>query len=163
MRRAVFSALIFAAPIFATAAWLAGPAVAADFSAGPVTVSDPWSRATAPTAPTGVAFMTLNTSGEADRLVDASSPIAELVELHTHLMDDSGIMRMRPVEAIEITPGEPAHLAPGGLHIMLIGLQEPLVRGERFPLTLTFENAGPLEIAVPVAGPGASGPPGAVE
>lgn len=158
MRRAVLAALPLAAAL-----WLAGPALAAEFSAGPVTVSGPWSRATAPTAPTGVAFMTLSTGGEPDRLLDAESPVAELVELHTHIMDDGGIMRMRPVEAIEIVPGEPTRLAPGGLHIMLIGLQQPLVRGEQFPLTLIFENAGTLEITVPVAGPGASGPPGAMD
>lgn len=154
MRRAVLGTLLLAA-----LPWLTNPAPAAEFSAGDVTVTDPWSRATAPTAPTGAAFMILSTTGAPDRLVAADSPIADLVELHTHAMDDSGIMRMRPVEAVDILPGEPARLAPGGLHIMLIGLHHQLVRGEQFPLILTFEDAGILEIAVPVGGPGASGPP----
>ncbi|NBC31282.1 MAG: copper chaperone PCu(A)C [Alphaproteobacteria bacterium] len=153
------AALRVAGIVLAALPWLANPAGATEFSVGDVTVTDPWSRATAPTAPTGVAFMTLSTSGDTDRLIAADSPIADIVELHTHRMDESGIMRMRPVEVIDIAPGEPARLAPGGLHIMMIGLQETLVRGERFPLTLTFEEAGTLEIFVPVAGPGASGPP----
>jgi copper(I)-binding protein len=65
---------------------------------------------------------------------------------------------MRPVEAIEVTPGAPIVLQPGGLHVMLIGLKAPLKEGERFPLTLTFERAGTIEVEVVVEKLGAMGP-----
>jgi copper(I)-binding protein len=82
-------------------------------------------------------------------LISGSSPIAERVGLHRSSMKD-GIMRMRPVKAIEVFPGEPTAIAPGGLHIMLIGLKQPLVAGRTFPLTLTFERAGSVEVQVKV-------------
>ena len=139
---------------------LAGPVMAADVTIGAITISDPWARATAPTAPTGAAYFTLTTSGDQpDRLTLAASPAADLVELHTVSMDSNGVMRMRPVEAIEIAPNAPTALAPGGLHIMLIGLTGPLIQGESFPLTLTFEEAGSVDIAVPIAAAGASSAP----
>jgi copper(I)-binding protein len=59
-------------------------------------------------------------------------------------------MKMRPVKAIEVAPGEPAVLKPGGLHVMLMGLKAPLVKGQSFPLTLVFEKAGKIEIEVPI-------------
>ena len=147
-------------PLLAAATALAGPVAAADVTVGTITISDPWARATAATAPTGAAYLTLTTSiDQPDRLILAASPVAELVELHTVSMDNDGVMRMRPVEAIGVAADAPTELAPGGLHIMLIGLTGPLIQGESFPLTLTFEDAGSVEISVPVASAGASGPP----
>lgn len=129
---------------------LAVPAAAHEFTVGSITVGHPWARASAPAAPAGAAYMVLeNTGVEVDRLVAASSPRAEEVELHTHSMD-GGIMRMRPVIAVEVAPGEPTVLRPGGLHVMLIGLTRPLVEGETFPLTLEFEEAGTIEVDVQV-------------
>jgi len=61
---------------------------------------------------------------------------------------DGSRMKMRPVEAVEITPGEPSVLQPGDLHIMLVGLTEPLVEGNSFPLTLNFERAGSIEVKI---------------
>lgn len=156
MRQRLVSATILLAAAFG----LSLPATAEDFTSGSIRVSDPWSRATAPAAPTGAAYMTIRTTdGEPDRLVSASSPVAELVELHTVGLDNSGIMRMRRVEVIEIEPESPTQLAPGGLHVMLIGLDGPLIQGDSFPVTLTFETAGDVEISVAVASAGASGPP----
>ena len=65
-------------------------------------------------------------------------------------------MKMRPIKAIEVNPGEPAVLKPGGLHIMLIGLKKPLVADQTFPLRLRFEKAGeiPVEVKVRKMGPG---------
>ncbi len=100
--------------------------------------------------------MTLvNTGKEADRLVGASGEVSAAVELHTHLMED-GVMKMRPIKAIEVNPGEPAVFRPGGLHIMLIGLKKPLVAGQTFPLRLRFEKAGEMlvEVKVRTMGPG---------
>ncbi|MBP2232607.1 copper(I)-binding protein [Azospirillum agricola] len=70
----------------------------------------------------------------------------------------NGVMKMRPVDVIEVTPGSPTALQPGGLHIMLLGLKQPLVKGKAFPLTLTFEKAGPVTVQVDVQGAGAAAP-----
>lgn len=135
----------------------AGAAFAHDYKKGGVHVDHPWSRATAPQARNGAAYFVLNATGaDSDRLLSAASPVAEKVELHTHLMED-GVMKMRPVVAIEVTPGSPTALQPGGLHVMLLGLKAPLVKGEKFPLTLTFEKAGELKVDVNVEDAGAGG------
>ena len=62
--------------------------------------------------------------------------------------------KMRPVAAIEIAPGEPTVLEPGGMHIMLIGLRDKRVEGDPLPLSLTFESAGAIELQVPIRGVG---------
>jgi len=124
--------------------------------AQPLTVHEPWARA-ALAGRTSAAYMTIeNTTDALDRLVSATSPAARVVELHTHIMD-GGVMRMRPVTAIEVNPGEPAVLRPGGLHIMLIDLVRPLRQGETIALTLRFERAGEVTVTVPVLAAGASG------
>ncbi|MFQ5973505.1 MAG: copper chaperone PCu(A)C [Alphaproteobacteria bacterium] len=123
---------------------------------GDIHIDSAWSRATASSAPAGAAYMVLtNHGGEVDRLVAVSSPAAERAQLHTHLME-GGVMKMRPVEAIEVAPGTPSVLEPGGLHVMLIGLRAPLHEGDRFPLTLTFEQAGEVEIEVVVQSAGST-------
>ncbi|AWB08345.1 hypothetical protein A6A40_25245 (plasmid) [Azospirillum humicireducens] len=136
----------------------AGTALAHGYKAGSIEIEHPWARATAPSAQNGAAYLVLNGMGkENDRLLSAATPVAEKAELHTHLMDN-GIMKMRPVDAIEVTPGSPTALQPGGLHIMLLGLKQPLVKGKAFPLTLTFEKAGPVTVQVDVQGAGAAAP-----
>lgn len=123
-----------------------------------VSVTSAFSRASAPTAKAGAAFLTINIDAGNDKLLGGSSPVAEKVELHTHLMEN-GIAKMRPVEGgIAVSAGTPTELKPGGLHIMLIGLKAPLKQGESFPLTLSFEKAGTVTISVPVQGPGAKAP-----
>jgi copper(I)-binding protein len=67
-------------------------------------------------------------------------------------------MKMLPVTALAVEPGKPVALKPGSLHIMLLGLKQPLRRGDRFPLTLTFEKAPPVTVDVAIQGPGAAGP-----
>lgn len=150
---------VLLAAVTALLAGLTAPAGAADFKAGSIVVSDPWIRASAGAAmKTGAAFAVLANNGDAmDQLVAAESPAADKVELHTHLMD-GGVMRMREVKAIEVHPGTPTVLQPGGLHIMFIGLHGPLKEGTVVPLTLVFEKAGRLTISAPVQAPGAMGP-----
>ncbi len=140
------------------AAALAFPALGFPARAqAPLVVQAPWARA-ALQGRTSAAYMTIeNRSGTLDRLVSAASPVARVVELHTHLMD-GGVMRMRPVNAIEVKPGEPAVLRPGGLHLMLIDLSRPLRAGETVPLTLRFENAGEIPVELAIQPAGASGP-----
>jgi periplasmic copper chaperone A len=68
------------------------------------------------------------------------------------------VMQMRPVAGIDIPAGQPVSLKPGGEHIMLLGLAQPLHEGQTFPLTLTFEKAGSRAVTVTVKKPGAAGP-----
>lgn len=133
-------------------------AMARDVHLGSLTVSHPWARASAGKAKAGAAYVTITNDGrQVDRLVKVASPIAGKARLHTNMMEGA-VMKMRPVEAIEIGPGKPAVLKPGGLHIMLMGLKSPLKEGETFPMTLTFEKAGAVEVRVMVKKVGAMGP-----
>lgn len=125
--------------------------------AGPITIQNPWARASAGQTGNSAAFLTLVGTGPADRLVSVSAPVAAKVELH-ETTNDAGIMKMRPVTGVDVEPGKPAVLAPGGLHIMLIGLMQPLRTGDHFPLTLTFAHAAPMTVTVQVAPAGAPGP-----
>jgi copper(I)-binding protein len=116
-------------------------------------IQHPWARASIGQARAGAAYLTIVNRGQsADRLIAIATPAAKHAKLHTHLLEE-GVMKMRPVEAIEIAPGEPAVLEPGGLHIMLMGLTAPLEAGEPFPMTLIFENAGTVDVEVTVTDP----------
>ncbi|HJV06019.1 MAG TPA: copper chaperone PCu(A)C [Chromobacteriaceae bacterium] len=121
------------------------------YTLGQLDVHHPWSRAMPEASPTGAAYMTLTNQGKSDdRLLAASSPRAQSAELHTHL-NDHGVMRMRPVaDGIALPAGQQVKLAPGGLHIMLMGLKQPLKAGDHFPLTLKFEKAGSVTVDVQV-------------
>jgi copper(I)-binding protein len=139
--------LFAAAPLSLTAS----AAAAHEYKIGELTIEHPWARASAGNAKTGAVFMTIvNTVGGSDRLLSASTPIAATAELHTHLMDSDGVMKMRQVEAVELAPGATTKLAPGGYHVMLMGLTERLLEDTTFPLTLRFERAGELTVDVVV-------------
>lgn len=121
---------------------------------GNIVIENPWARESPPTVTNGAVYMRLINKGmEADRLLAVSAEVAENAELHAHLMEE-GVVKMRPVEAIEVSPGEPTVLEPGGLHIMLIDLKEPLKAGQHFPLTLQFDRAGEVQVEVTVRRPG---------
>lgn len=142
---------------------LAGPAAAGDARLGDLRVEQAWARATIGLAKAGAAYFTVTNGGTTtDRLLAVGCRAAKRCQLHHHAMVD-GVMRMRPVAAIELAPGAPVVLRPGALHVMLIGLKAPLKQGERFPLTLDFERAGRLEVQVKVRAPTAThgGPDGA--
>lgn len=99
----------------------------------------------------GAAYMVISNSGEeVDRLVSASSNVAETVELHTVEEGDGGVMAMRQVEAIEVPAGGETTLEPGGFHVMLIGLTQDLTPGDTFNVTLEFETAGAMDVAFEV-------------
>jgi len=112
-------------------------------------IDRPWSRASPGAARNGAAFMVITAKGAGDRLTGASSPVAAATELHESI-DDKGVMKMRPVTGIPLEPGKPATLAPGGYHVMLLGLKAPLKAGDTFPLTLKFERAPELTVTVKV-------------
>lgn len=136
---------------------LTTPAFAGDAAKDGLKIEGAWSRATPPKAPTGAAFMTITNSGaDDDVLLSASAEVSKVAELHIHL-DLDGIMQMREVESIEIRPGQTISFEPGGLHVMLIGLKQPLAQGQSFPLTLNFEKAGPVVVPVDVQAIGAMG------
>ncbi len=138
---------------------LAAPAFAQDSIKGPIIAVDPWSRATSPRASVGAGYLTIRNRGaQPDRLVAATSPRAAKVEIHTMSLDD-GIMRMRPLpDGLEVPAGGEASLAPGGNHVMLIGLKMPLKAGEQIPATLRFARAGLVEVKFKVVALGAPGP-----
>ena len=116
----------------------------------PIQVEQPYVRAVPPGQPNSAAFMTLHNQGrEGNALVGASSPAAEVVELHTHIIEE-GMMKMRRVAQIELPARGAAVLKPGGLHIMLIGLKGPLTPGQTIPLTLKFADGSESTISAPV-------------
>ncbi len=121
-------------------------------SEGPMMVMDAYARSSRPGAPTGAAFMMIkNTSDMADRLIDVRSEVAQRVELHTHIDNGEGVMRMVHVEeGFEMAPGETLMLARGGKHVMFMGLNESLEQGGMVPVTLVFEHAGEVEVMIPV-------------
>lgn len=105
-----------------------------------VVVRDAWIRGTVQGQNATGAFMEL-TGKSAARLVAAASSVAKTVEVH-NMTVENGVMKMFPVDGIDLPAGQPVKLAPGGYHVMLMGLQKPLAAGEKVPLKLTFELAG---------------------
>jgi len=148
-RRSLFAGLATAVLI------LAAPAVAQQAATENLTITKGFARETPPMARVGIAYLTITSRGAADRLVGYSTPACNRPELHTHIETD-GIMQMRQVEAIEVPAGGVAELKPGGLHLMLIDLNQQLVEGETLDLTLMFEQAGAVAVTVPVLGVGAT-------
>jgi copper(I)-binding protein len=135
-----------AAALFAAAACLAPAAVLAQ-----VAVADPWVRATVPQQQASGAFMTI-TASKASRLVQASSPVAGVVELHEMKMEGN-VMRMRAVPGIDLPAGRKVDLGPGGYHVMLMALKKTLVAGESVPITLVFEGADQRRETVEIKAP----------
>jgi copper(I)-binding protein len=149
--------------LIVTALIAAAQPASAQTPSATIRVEAPWARSTPPSARTAAAYMTLvNTGAEPDRLVSASSPVAGEAELHRS-SNENGVMKMSPAGAIELPPGAPVVLSPGALHVMMMDMKMPLVDGQDFPLTLVFEKAGKVEVAVRVqrtAPSGATAMPG---
>jgi len=131
-------------------------AMAGEYKAGDLTISQTWTRATPPKAKAGGGFVEIvNAGSEDDRLVAASSDVAAKVELHEMAVID-GVMKMREMEGgIDIPAGETVALKPGGLHIMFMGLNQPIEEGTKVPVVLTFEKAGEVAVELDVAKMGA--------
>ena len=140
--------------VLAVAACLAGPAQAQPAA---VVVTQAWARATIPGGQTGAVYLTV-TATAPDRLTGAITPVAGKAELHLSSMAD-GMMEMRPVTDLPVTPGAPLRLEPGGYHLMLVHLKQPLHPGDHFPVTLTFEHAGEVTAQAVVGSVGAAAPP----
>ena len=134
--------------VFAAAFALAlNPAHAGDYKAGPLDVSNPWSRATPKGSSVAAGYMKITNNGSTpDRLVSGSSDVASKFEVHEMSMEN-GVAKMRPVKGgLEIKPGETVELKPGSFHVMFAGLKKPLSAGEHFKATLVFEKAGPVSV-----------------
>src|SRR5215469_15763057 len=127
-----FLLILFAGLFWAATASAADPAIRIDKA---------WARATMQPGATGVVYLTVSNSGPA-------------ADLHIMVMEGT-VMQMRPVDALDVKPGDTVQLKPGGLHIMLTNLKEALKQGEHFPLVLDFEKAGRIEVQVTVLSLGA--------
>jgi hypothetical protein len=105
-----------------------------------ISVSGAWSRATVPGQSTAAAYFTIVNNGGGDSLVRVSTPIGQAT-LHSSTMD-GGVMRMRPLEGLDIPAQSMVQLKPGGTHIMVTGVKQPLIAGSSFPLALHFDRSG---------------------
>lgn len=135
----------------ATTAPESQPATRAESAAAPVgpviKVMAPFARAS---MPNGAVYMHLMNEGDAgDRLISVESDVAEAVELHETRMEND-VMKMSPIEAVDVPAGGSATLEPGGMHVMLLGLKKELATGDTFELTLNFEQTGSQTIQVEV-------------
>ncbi len=136
----------------------ATPVRAHEYQVGPIQIGHPWARATVPGQQAGGAFLKLqNTGTGGDKLVSASTAAAKSAEIHTMAMEGN-VMRMRELGALDIPAGQTIELKPGGLHIMFMGLKEPLKVGDSVPLRLKFERAGEVTVQVKVEALGSQGP-----
>lgn len=135
-------------------------AVAPTLAAADVVVTAAWARASILTNRPGAAYLTLE-SDKGDRLIAIKTPVADRVMLHGTETDANGVSRMIHIETLDLPPGEAVTLAPGGMHLMLMGLAAKLEQGASFPLILRFDTAGEITVDVPVLSVAASGPEGA--
>jgi copper(I)-binding protein len=125
-------------------------ASAHEYSAGELHIEHPWSREMPAVAPTAAAYFVVHNKGaEADRLLSVSTPVAGKAELHEHIHAD-GLMKMQQVQNVAIPAGGEVKFEPMGYHVMLFNLKQQAKDGERFPLTLTFEKTGAVEVEVAV-------------
>lgn len=124
-----------------------------------VTVQDPYVRLAPPNAPATGAFMVIKNNGDKDvKVLKADNPVSKVTELHTHL-NEGGVMKMRPVSAIEVKAKGEAVLKPGGLHVMMIDLKAPMKEGDIVPITLTFDDGSSKQVDAKVVRPMAAGMP----
>jgi copper(I)-binding protein len=115
-------------------------------AASALQIQDAYARAVPPGQHNSAAFLRIHNSSDQKRaLMSAASPVAEVVELHTHTKDQ-GVMRMRRIERIEIPAQGTAVLQPGGLHLMLIGLKQPLAADDPLTLRLVFDEDEVIEV-----------------
>ncbi|MGH8198074.1 MAG: copper chaperone PCu(A)C [Steroidobacteraceae bacterium] len=135
------------------AGFLLSLATASPAIGGELTVTNAWSRTTPPGIPMGVVYLKIhNDTAKSDRLLKLKASVGSSAEVHrTELIE--GVARMREVSVLHVGVGERVEFAPGGMHVMLMGLKKPLVEGQKFDLELLFEVAGPRQVKVTVRRP----------
>jgi periplasmic copper chaperone A len=142
---------------FAALCMASGLASGHNYRLDGLTIDHPFARATPPGAKSGGAFLVVDNGGSApDRLLRATSPAAGAVELHQMAMDN-GIMKMRALAAMDVPSGGRLELKPGGFHLMMVDIKQPLKAGDQVPLTLIFEKAGSIDVVLEVESMGAAG------
>lgn len=116
-----------------------------------ISITDSWARVTLGNIANSAAYFSIDNSGKSDdRLIEARGEISKKIELHTHIRDGD-VMRMRRLDTgVAVPAGKSVAFAPGGHHIMLIGVNSPLKEGNTIALTLVFEKAGAIVVNVPV-------------
>jgi len=120
-------------------------------STGPqVSVEDAWARPVPAAGGNGAIFFQLvNTGNEADQLVGGETPAAGTVEVHQTKMEE-GVMKMEHISGLEVPAKGEVVLKPGGYHVMLIDVNQPLAPGDTLPITLRFEKSGEMKMDVEV-------------
>ena len=135
---------------------IGGIAVAETYSAGGLQIGNPWARATPKGSTVTAGYLTIINKGtETDRLIGGSAAPASRLEVHD-TVTENGVARMRQVTSLEIKPGQTIELKPGGMHLMLMGLKQPLSKGQTVKGTLVFEKAGTVAVEFTVQPPGAT-------
>lgn len=129
----------------------ATPSEAHEMHAGAaLSAHDAWAAPTPAGVDVAAGYLTItNPTTAPDHLLSATSPRAERVEVHEMSMDGA-VMRMRPLERLEIPAGGTVRLGPGGNHLMFFGVSEPFAQGQNIPVRLVFEHAGTIEVTLPV-------------
>ncbi len=126
------------------------PAASQVIVAGTVVIEDAWVAETIGAQIRTAAYFTItNTSGVDERLVGISTPVASMAHLH-RTQTENNVSTMQSTDALILPAGGSVRLAPGGLHIMILGLNGPLQAGESVPLTLSFLEAGEVNFEAPV-------------
>lgn len=114
--------------------------------ANEIEISNAFARATPPSVTNSAAFMDIKNNSNADiKLLSATSDISEVVEIHNHIHED-GMMKMIQVDGVKIPAKSEVSLMPGGLHIMFIGLKNPVNEGDKINLVLEFDNGAKIEV-----------------
>jgi periplasmic copper chaperone A len=133
------------------AASLGVSALAEDLQLGALTITSPFARATMPNAPVAGGFLTITNAGpEDDTLIAAVSDIAGTMQVHEMVMDGD-VMKMRELAGGLVIPaGGTVELKPGGYHLMFMDLKGALVEGETVKVTLTFANAGTVDVELAI-------------
>jgi copper(I)-binding protein len=118
--------------------------------AADIQITQAWARPTPPTVQVGAVYFSVTNGGaKEDRLLAVSSSVAASVEIH-ETQTVKGTMQMRQVASVSCPAGTTVKIEPGGLHVMLLGLKQPLMEGAKMDLTLRFRDAGVLSIQVPI-------------
>ncbi|NPA42027.1 MAG: copper chaperone PCu(A)C [Aquificae bacterium] len=124
--------------------------VSVGFAKPHILVEDPWVREVPPVSTMSAGFMKIiNTGKEDDYLIGVESPVSEVAEIHTTIMED-GMMKMRKIEQVKIPAGQTVEFKPMGKHIMLINLKKPLKAGDKVKITLIFKKSGKITVTAPV-------------
>jgi len=129
---------------------------------GDLAVENAWTRAASASADddsASIFFSLCNTGQRTVDLIGVRTDIASIETLHRTNLGVTGVARMSAVPELRVAPGASVTLEPGGMHVMLIDLEAPLVEGTTLPLRLTFYDGDDLTVEVPILAADAVGPP----